>query len=182
MTLHVALLRAINLAGLNRVSMTELRELAERLRLTNARTLLQSGNLVFESDGHKPAELERLLEEETAKRLGVRTEYFVRTPNEWTAIVRANPFRREAKEDPGHLLVVFLKAPPSAADVEALQAAIPGREIIRAEGRQAYVVYPDGVGRSKLTAALIEKKLGTRGTARNWNTVLKLASMLNPGH
>ena len=69
----------------------------------------------------------------------------------------------------------------SAANVAALQKAIVGREVVRAKGRCAYIVYPDGIGRSKLTGALIEKKLGTRGTARNWNTVLKLRNLVAPG-
>jgi uncharacterized protein (DUF1697 family) len=177
-TRNVALLRAINLAGKRAVSMASLRSLLEELGLTGVRSLLQSGNVVFESEGRKPAELERFLEAATARRLGVETEYFVRTAKEWSEIVAANPFRREAKEDPGHLLVVCLKKAVSPGDVKALQSAIRGREVVRAEGRQAYVVYPDGVGRSKLTAALIEAKLGARGTARNWNTVLKLAAIL----
>jgi uncharacterized protein (DUF1697 family) len=177
MTNHIALLRAINLAGRNVVSMAKLKSLLERLGFGGAQSLLNSGNLVFGSDGQKPAELERLLEQATARHLKVETDYFVRTSKEWSEIVDANPFRREAKEDPGHLLVVCLKKAPAASDVKALQAAIRGQEIVRAEGRQAYIVYPDGVGRSKLTAALIEAKLGARGTARNWNTVLKLAAM-----
>ena len=61
--------------------------------------------------------------------------------------------------------------------MKALQQAIKGREVVRAKGRFAYIVYPDGIGRSKLTSALIEKMLGTRGTGRNWNTVLKLAAL-----
>ena len=65
----------------------------------------------------------------------------------------------------------------TAAQVSALQAAIKGREIVKARGKQAYFVYPDGVGRSKLTIQVIEKALGTRGTARNWNTVLKLGEL-----
>ncbi len=70
----------------------------------------------------------------------------------------------------------MLKDAPDRTAAAALTDAIRGRESLRVKGRQAYVVYPDGVGRSKLTMALIEKKLGTRGTARNWNTVLKLAT------
>lgn len=161
--------------------MTSLRSLLEELGFRGARSLLQSGNLVFQAAGRTPAGLERLLEETTDQRLGVTTEYFVRTSDEWSRIVAANPFRREAKEDPGHLLVVCLKQAPAAADVKSLQAAIRGPEIVRAEDRQAYIVYPDGVGRSKLTAALIERKLGTRGTARNWNTVLKLQAAVTAG-
>jgi uncharacterized protein (DUF1697 family) len=72
---------------------------------------------------------------------------------------------------------MFLKEAPSREDVIALQTAIKGREVVRAEGRHAYIVYPDGVGRSRLTNALIERKLGTRGTGRNWNTVLKLGAL-----
>jgi uncharacterized protein (DUF1697 family) len=91
--------------------------------------------------------------------------------------VARNPFPAEAERDPAHLTVVFLKDAPKAKAVEALAAAIRGREVIQADGRHLYAYYPDGVGRSKLTHALIESKLGTRGTARNWNTVLKLAQL-----
>ena len=85
---------------------------------------------------------------------------------QWMMIVR-----------PSHLLALFLKKAPEAKDVQALQAAIRGPEKVRAHGKQLYVVYPEGVGKSKLTNTLIERKLGTRGTGRNWNTVLKLAAL-----
>jgi uncharacterized protein (DUF1697 family) len=66
---------------------------------------------------------------------------------------------------------------PKANDVKAVQAAIVGPEIVRADGRHLYIVYPVGIGKSRLTNVVIEKKLGIRGTARNWNTVLKLAAL-----
>ena len=75
------------------------------------------------------------------------------------------------------LLSQLLKQAANAKDVKAVQAAIAGPEIIRAEGRHLYIVYPAGIGKSRLTNALIEKKLGIRGTARNWNTVLKIAAL-----
>ena len=71
-----------------------------------------------------------------------------------------------------------LKAAPSATAVKRLQAAIHGPEVLRAAGSQLYIVYPDGIGRSRLTGVLIERTLGTRATARNWNTVLKLAAIM----
>jgi uncharacterized protein (DUF1697 family) len=71
-----------------------------------------------------------------------------------------------------------LKTAPPAADIKQLEAAIKGPERIRAKGKELYLVYPAGIGRSKLTSTLIEQKLGTRGTARNWNTVLKLAELV----
>jgi uncharacterized protein (DUF1697 family) len=136
--------------------------------------LLQSGNLVFKSRGETGDELERLLERATEERLKIRTAYFVRTAKEWNGIVAANPFLAEARDDPGHLVVSLLKQPPRKADVESLQAAIRGPERVRGGSRHAYITYPAGIGRSKLTTALIEKALGSSATARNWNTVLKL--------
>jgi uncharacterized protein (DUF1697 family) len=101
----------------------------------------------------------------------------VRTAEELKAIVVHNPFRDEAERDPAHLVVMFLKSVPIVKDVEALQVSITGPEIVRAQGRQAYIVYPNGIGRTRLTNTVIEKKLVTRGTARNWNTVQKLAAL-----
>ena len=109
-----------------------------------------------------------------AKRLGVETDCFVRTQEEWRRIVTRNPFPAEAKVDPGHLVVMCLKAEPEPERVRALQAAITGREVVRVVGKQAYLVHPDGIGSSRLTIALIERKFATRGTGRNWNTVLRL--------
>lgn len=180
MTRCVALLRAINLAGRNRVSMRDLRDLFGALGFEDAQTLLQSGNVVFRSDA-SAGDVERLLEDAVASRLGTKTEFFVRTARAWTEIVAANPFVDEARNDPGRLVVMVLKDAPASQSVGALQRSIKGREVVRARGRQAYITYPDGMGRSRLTVAAIEQKLGTRGTARNWNTVLKLARLLELG-
>jgi uncharacterized protein (DUF1697 family) len=177
MPVHVALLRAINVGGRNLVPMSGLRELLEGLGFAGARSLLQSGNLVFQSGRRQGTNLERLLEVETEKRFKAAADYLVRSADEWDTIVADNPFPKEAERDPGHLLVMCLKKAPEASDVKALEAAIKGPEIVRAEGKQLYLVYPAGIGTSKLTNTLIEKKLGTRGTGRNWNTVLKLGAL-----
>ena len=163
MTVHIALLRAVNLGPRNRVSMADLKEMCVDLGLDNPRTLLQSGNLVLESS-QTPAKLEALLERETKKQLGVTTEYMVRTASQWKAIVKANPFPKEAKSDPAHLTLVVCKKAVGKPKVTGAN-----REQFRVKGREIYVVYPDGIGRSKL-------KIDVRGTARNWNTVLKLAA------
>jgi len=177
MTTHIALLRGVNVGGKTKIAMADLRAMLADLGFGEPRTLLQSGNAVFRSDKLTGADLERLLEMETEKRLGLKTDFFVRTPEEWKEVLASNPFPEEAKSDPSHLVVMFLNRAPDAADVAALQAAIKGREVVRAAGRQAYLVYPDGIGESKLTISVIEKKLGSRGTGRNWNTVLKLGAL-----
>jgi uncharacterized protein (DUF1697 family) len=177
MAKHIVLLRGINVAGKNLVAMADLRAALQDLGFASCHTLLQSGNVVLDSPRLTRDKLERLLETETSKRLKVQCDYLVRTTQEWRAIITGNPFQDEAQNDPGHLVVMCLKTAPAKAAVQDLVVAICGRELIRAVGRELYLVYPAGIGRSKLTGALIERKLNTRGTARNWNTVLKLAAL-----
>jgi uncharacterized protein (DUF1697 family) len=178
MNRHIALLRAVNLPGHNKVGMADLRKLLGDLGFEDAQSLLQSGNLVFGSQGRTSAQLEALLESEAKARLGLDTDFFVRDAADLRAVIAGNPFPEEAERDPGHLLVLFMKDEPKREDIAALQAAIKGREVVRAKGPHAYLVYPDGVGRSRLTNVLIERKLRTCGTGRNWNTVLKLGALV----
>jgi uncharacterized protein (DUF1697 family) len=170
---YIALLRAVNLGSHGKVAMADLRALLAALNLRDGKTLLQSGNLIFRADTRAPAALEPRLEAETAQRLGLSTDFFVRGAAEWRALVAANPFPEQARRDPSHLVAMFLKAPASADRIEALQEAVSGREIIRGGTRHR-------IGRSRLTNLLIEKKLGTRATGRNWNTVLKLQALADP--
>ena len=133
---YAALLRAINVAGRNMISMAKLRAFAEELGFTNVTTLLQSGNLVFEGKRQSAAALERLLEMESAKHFDASVDYCVRDAAEWEALVAANPFPKEAESDPGHLVVLALKKAPKAEDVEALRAAIKGPEVVEAVSKQ----------------------------------------------
>ncbi|MGH7742490.1 MAG: DUF1697 domain-containing protein [Candidatus Eiseniibacteriota bacterium] len=174
----VGLLRAVNVAGHNAVTMADLREFLEAAGLSQVRTVLQSGNFVASGGAREAPALERLLEREAKKRLSLETEFFVRSHRDWSALVAGNPFPAEARRDPGHLLVVFLKEVPERARVSGLENAIRGREVIRAFERHLFAYYPDGVGRSKLTAAQIARHLRGSGTVRNWNTVMRLQAML----
>jgi uncharacterized protein (DUF1697 family) len=177
MTSYVALLRAVNVGGRS-LAMAALRDFAAGLDFTDPRTLLQSGNLVFgTSRPREPKELERLLEAKAEKRLALKIEFMVRTAQQLDAVIAENPFAEAAERDPGHLVVMFLKDNPLAEALEALCSASKGPETFANNENQLYIVYPEGIGRSKLTGSLIERKLGTRGTGRNWNTVLKLAAL-----
>ena len=178
MTIYVALLRGVNVGGNKKVSTAELRELATGLKYRNAATLLNSGNIVFEGPAKATAAMEKQFEAAAAKTLGLATEFFVRTSAEWQALAKANPLLKEAKDDPGHLLLWALKEPATPAALKALQAAIKGRESFRSGKGALYITFPDGIGSSKLTPAVIDRALGTRGTGRNWNTVLKLCAMM----
>jgi uncharacterized protein (DUF1697 family) len=174
---QVALLRAVNVGGRSGLRMADLRAVAEGLGFADVRTLLQSGNLVFAAKGRTAAALESALKAALKQHLGIETDFLVRSAKELEAVIAANPFPDEARSAPGKLLVMFLQHRPGARDVQALRDAHKGPEIISHAGREIYIVYPDGIGRSKLTGSLIERRLGTRGTGRNWNTVTRLAAM-----
>ncbi|HEY1753138.1 MAG TPA: DUF1697 domain-containing protein [Caulobacteraceae bacterium] len=177
LTAHVALLRAVNVGG-RKATSADLRALMAELGVEDGRTLLQSGNLVFRSEDGGAA-LEARIETAFAARFGFASDVLVRDAGQWRAIAAANPLGEMAERDPAHLVVMPLKDKPAAAGLKALREWIPGRETVEAVGRELYLAYPDGIGESKLTIAVIERRLGVRGTGRNWNTVLKLAAMLD---
>ncbi len=172
----VALLRAVNVGGV-KVAMSDLKALCEGLGFTEISTLLNSGNVVFTSAKSGGA-IEKLLKAGLEKKLGRGTDFLVRNAKEWAALIAANPFAEMAKRDPGHLVAMPLKDAPTKAAMATLQGAIKGSESAKAVGSTLYLTYPDGIGSSKLTITVIEKALGTRGTARNWNTVLKVMERL----
>ena len=174
---HIALLRAVNVGG-RKATSADLQALMAELGFEAGQTLLQSGNLVFRSP-RTGAALEAEIEQAFADRFGFASDVLARTAAQWRAIVAASPHRQMAKDDPSHLVVMPLKSAPTAAALAGLQSAIQGREVVAAVGRELFITYPDGIGTSKLTGAVIERRLGVRGTARNWNTVTKLAAMLD---
>jgi uncharacterized protein (DUF1697 family) len=175
---YVALLRAVNLGGSTQVRMGDLRDRLSESGFDKVRTLLNSGNIVFQFGVERREEIERRIEDVVAGSFGRPTECFVRTGKGWQNVIARNPFLTEAAEDPGRMTVLVLKAAPPAAAWKALQASITGREIVRGDSDHGYVVYPDGQGHSRLTPDRIERALGTRGTIRNWNTVSKIGSLL----
>jgi uncharacterized protein (DUF1697 family) len=173
----IALLRAVNVGGRS-VAMADLRAMLTALHCANPRTLLQSGNAVFALNAKtSAAALEKKFEAEAQRRFGFAVAFMLRTVDDWHAIIARNPFPEAAKSDPARLILMALKGAPDAAAIKALRDGYNGPETIHVVGREAYLIYPEGQGNSKLTNALIERKLGVAGTARNWNTVLKLAAL-----
>ena len=177
MSRHIALLRAVNVGG-RKVLKDDLLGLAKDLGFADAKTLLTSGNLVLWGDDEGDAALEKRLEDGLEKRMGLRTEFMVRTPAELKAIIADNPFPDLVESRPSHLVVNFLKHPPPAGDIEVLRAAITGRERVHAHGKELYIDFIDGIGESMLDRDWKKTKKAPLGTARNWNTVLKLAAMV----
>lgn len=170
---YCALLRAVNVGG-RKVAMKELRAAAEALGFSDVRTLIASGNLVFETGKTAPAKLETKLETAIQETFGLFSEVMIRTPAELADIIQHNPFPGEAATAPSSLVAILFKTDIDVAAVMTYLKTYPGPERVRLDGRTAYVFYPEGQGRSKLK---FPARSGV-GTARNWNTVLKLAEML----
>ncbi|HEX5263805.1 MAG TPA: DUF1697 domain-containing protein [Phenylobacterium sp.] len=168
-------LRAVNLAG-KRLVMADFKRALAAVGYPDAQTVVATGNAVISAKA-ADERLEAAIASGLETTLGQATEVFVRDAAELAAIVAGNPFPETARDDPSHLVVVFLKGQAGAAQVEALQGRIKGRELVAAGPRCLYATYPDNIGESKLTAVMIERALGLRGTARNWNTVTRMAEL-----
>lgn len=174
----VALLRAVNVGGRSTLPMADLRRVLEALGFRRVETLLQSGNAVFTARERSARTIEARLEQALRADLGLETDVIVRTPDQWRAMVDGNPFTGVAADDPSHMLVMALKRPAESVAIAPLQRVATAGEQMHLTHDTLYLTYPGGIHRSKLTGAFIERTLGTRGTSRNWNTVLKLQAML----
>lgn len=178
MTRYVAFLRAVNVGGRNRVPMAELAVALSDAGLERISTVLQSGNVLFDSSESEEAVAATIAGRISAA-FGLQIGVVVRTSIELVAVSRSNPFLAAgAERDPTTLHVAFLAEQPRGAAIAALLGGTrPGSDAFAVDGREVYLSYPNGSGRSPLTLPYLERHLGTQGTARNWRTVLRLAHL-----
>lgn len=174
MTAYVALLRGINVGGSNKVAMADLRAMFGALGYEDAQTYIQSGNVVFTAKATEAA-LVRRIEGAITKTFSLQIRVMVRSKAQLASVLAADPFAGAA---PTLAHVAFLSARPSAKKVAALDPHRSPPDVVAVIGREVYLHYPNGSGRSKLTGAYLERVLGTTATARNRNTVTKLLAML----
>ena len=174
MATYVALLRGINVGRHRRVSMADVKEAFARAGATDARTYLQSGNVVFESR-LGAAKLGPKLERELERRLGHDISVAVRTRAEIKRVLERNPFADE--RDGKKLHVAFLDSAPPRSRAGRLDPERVAPDAFKVSGREVYLHYPSGYGRSKLTNDYLETQLGVRSTMRNWTTVSALAEL-----
>ena len=177
MNTYVALLRGVNVGGRNKIAMKDLHASFVALGHDEVTTYIQSGNVVFRSASKVPAKLGPAIEGEISKTFGLRVGVLVRTPSDFDDLIKHNPFLVPGREA-AKTLVMFLDDAPTAGAVAGLD---PGRSppdefVVRR--REIYVYCPNGFGRSKLSIDYFERRLRTRATARNWNTVIKLAGLM----
>ncbi len=168
MSRQVALLRGVNLGG-RKVIMSELRKVCEAAGFEDVATFIASGNLILKSK-LKGEKLEKKLEAVILDGLGLKTDVFVRDAAELEAILAVNPFKAFAKTSASFLVVNFMRTSATKAELEAMEkTALTGEEVKQGKGC-LYIKFPKGQGVSKL-------KMPKLGTARNWNSVTKLAAL-----
>lgn len=172
----VILLRGINVGGNRKVPMARLRAVLEGAGAADVRTYIQSGNVVLDHDGDAVSTTARY-EAAIAEAFGFEVPLVHRSADEWAAMVDANPYPHAVAE-PSTLHVLFLADPPARGRIDALDLGRFAPEEATPVGRDLFLHLPGGMGRSKLAPALNDRALGTRTTARNWNTVVRLGEML----
>jgi uncharacterized protein (DUF1697 family) len=178
MSPYLALPRSIN-TGKRKVLKDDLLGVARDLGFTSAKTYLASGNLVLWGDHEGGLVLEKALEDALEARMGLRTDFMVRSPAELRAIIDGNPFKAEALDHPSHVIVNFLKRPLAAEDETILREAITGPERFVVGARELYLDFPISMADSVLDRDWKKTKRSPVGTTRNWNTVMALAGMMD---
>lgn len=198
----ISMLRGVNVGGHNKIKMDELRGLYVSLGLQQPQTYVQSGNVVFRVKEQSVAAVGKIIEDAIEDKFGFRPGVILRTASEMRHVVAQNPFAGRTDIPAGKLLVTFLKSDPDAATREAVLALVQGAGEVKSltakttknakkaqtarrtatgeelwmNGRELFIYFPEGMGRSKLVPVL-ERALKKSGTGRNWNTVTKLLEM-----
>jgi len=176
-SLHVALLRGINVGGKNKLAMKRLAALVEEAGGADVRTYIQSGNVVFACPSAVARRLPRALAEALAREVGTEIAVVTRTADELRRAARGHPLDGPGV-DPKELHVGFLADRPARARAGSLDPDRSRRDTFTVRGRELYLRFPNGAGRTKLTTAYLERTLGTVCTVRNWRTVQKLRELV----
>ena len=167
MNSYAALLRAVNVGGTGKLPMAELRSLCDGCGFLQVTTYIQSGNVVFRSKLTQ-SRVKQTLEQALTRKMGSPAQVLIRTLEELQAVVKDNPFPGAA---PSQVLVLFLEKAPASNSLD--DTPVPGREQLVLRGREIFIHFPEGMGRSKLKPPF--QKIGT---GRNLNTTRKLVALL----
>lgn len=184
-TAFAVLLRGVNLGPHRRVSSADLRAAGTDAGFADAATYANSGNLVVTvpGDGPPPGDDDVAARVVSAlqARTGAEIPAVAVSGERLAAVAAANPFSAAARDDPAHLLVYVGPQPVDPDEVARLDLASPGRELLAVAEDVLFVHYVDGIGRSRLSSAQIDRAAGTWTTGRNWNTVQRLLAMTTAG-
>jgi uncharacterized protein (DUF1697 family) len=177
MPVYIALLRGINIGPHKRVKMEKLVTACASCGWTDAKTYIQSGNVVFKAPKSPPGALSKKLETQIVSEFGFSASVIVRTEKELAKIIAANPLLKLRGADPEKLHVTFLAEAPAAEAIKKLQSLTLAPDQVRVAEREIYFYFPNGVSGSSLWKHPLDKVLKIPVTMRNWNTVNQLHAM-----
>ncbi len=173
----VSLIRGINVAGHNRLTMQALRDVFGSLGFGDPETYLQSGNVVFTAERMDSSRIEALIAKGIKDAAGHAVSVLVRTAADLDRVVTRAPFLEARGEDPKALHVTFLSGAPPSAMADSVSVPPGSEDEFLLDGREIYVFCPNGYGRTKLSNTFFEKRLGVRATTRNWRSVVAIRDL-----
>lgn len=177
MPVIICMLRGVNVGGHNLIKMDALKALCVSLKLKDPQTYVQSGNVIFKTEEKDLAKLTKRIQDAIERKVGFRPEVILRSAAEFREVIAGNPFAKRSGIEPGKLLVNFLAADPGREARDKALAIKTDPEELHIIGREAYIYFPNGQGKSKLPWPAIERTLKTSGTGRNWNSVTKMLTI-----
>ena len=177
MKTHIALLRGINVSGQKKIQMADLRRMFEKLPFEAVETYIQSGNVVFKSNGLNTTELQETIKKEIAITFGFDVPVLVKQLSDFEQILNSNPFTDPEDLEAKRIYYVLLKNAPTQDDISSLHQEKYPNELFKITPNCVYLNCRKGAGNAKLTNNIIEKKLKVVATARNHRTMLKLLKM-----
>ena len=177
MAVIICMLRGVNVGAHNRVKMEELKTLFKSLGLREPQTYVQSGNVIFKTDERDRIKIAKRIESAIRKKFGFQTDVVLRSTAELRDVVARNPLAKRRGIEPSKLLVTFLASDPGEEPRVKLRAIQCAPDELFIDGREAYIYFPNGVGRPTVSWATIPKLLNVTGTGRNWNSVTKMLEM-----
>jgi len=174
MPVYIAMLRGINIGPHKRMKMEKLRASCEGMGLSNVKTYIQSGNVIFRAGNFSSDALSKKMGECIMRDFGFSADVISRTREEMKRIIDDNPFTKERGVDVSKLHVVFLPHPPTPTALKKLHGLTLTPDRVQGSGNEIYLYFPNGVSGSSLWKHPLDKVLSVSGTMRNWNTVNKL--------
>ncbi len=175
MQTFISILRGINVSGQKKILMADLKALYESLKFKEVITYIQSGNVIFRSDG-KLSDLELAKKIETAiyKKYSFNVPVIIRSVEEIRKIISINPLLKEKNIYIDRLFVSFLSEIPNQLNLESIKMIDYSPDRFTIIGKEAFLYVPESYGETKLSNTFFENKLKVTATTRNWKTVNKL--------
>jgi uncharacterized protein (DUF1697 family) len=167
------------MTGHNSIKMSELVSLYNSLGFPDAKTFIQSGNVIFSNKSDKTeSSISATIEKEILGKFNYIVPVMIRTRRELSTLFSVNPFLAEIKFDPAKMAVIFLHEEPSADQLKKVKEIDYPPDKFKIIGREIFIYCPNGFGRTKLYTNFFEKKMGVIGTARNWKTITKILGII----